>query len=82
MAADQIGAKKFVSPRQERIKVSELLDALEADYRLRGKHCPQFKSHLAHIHKHFASHRAVEIARNWWTPTSKAGWLMVRGLPA
>lgn len=61
VAADQIGAKKFVSPRQERIKVSELLDALEADYRLRGKHCPQFKSHLAHIHKHFASHRAVEI---------------------
>jgi len=36
VGADQIGAKAFVGPQQERVKISELLDALEADYKLRG----------------------------------------------
>ena len=30
VGADQIGAKAFVGPQQERVKISELLDALEA----------------------------------------------------
>jgi integrase len=61
VGADQIGAKRFVSPQQERIKVSALLDNLEADYRLRGKYTPQFKSHLAHIRKQFGDYRAIEV---------------------
>jgi integrase len=61
LGADRSGGKKFVGPAQRRIKVSELLDALEADYKLRGKGTPQFKSHLAHIRKHFGDMRAVEV---------------------
>jgi len=59
--ADQIGAKPFVGPQQERTNVSELLDALEADYKLRGKHSPQFKAHLKHIRDYFGNWRAVEV---------------------
>jgi integrase len=61
VGADRSGAKKFVGPEQKRIKVSEMLDNLEADYRLRGKCNPQFKSHLSHIRKHFGCMRAVEV---------------------
>lgn len=38
-----------------------MLDNLEADYRLRGKCNPQFKSHLSHIRNHFGCMRAVEV---------------------
>jgi integrase len=61
VGADQIGARTFVSPQQERIRVSELLDNLEADYKLRSKSNPQFRCHLAHIRKHFADMRAIEV---------------------
>ena len=59
--ADQIGAKPFVGPQQERIKVSDLLNALEADYRLRGKESPQFKAHLRSVRDYFGDWRAVEV---------------------
>jgi hypothetical protein len=39
--ADQVGARTFVGPQQERITVDKLLDSLEADYRLREKWNPQ-----------------------------------------
>jgi integrase len=55
------GGRKMITPRQQRITVSELLDNLESDYRLRGIASPQFKSHLTHIRKHFGDHRAVEV---------------------
>jgi integrase len=61
VGADQIGKAMFVGPQQERIKVGELLDALEADYRLRGKVSPQFKTRLKHIRGHFGGWRAVEV---------------------
>jgi integrase len=61
VGADQIGKAAFVGPQQERIKVDELLDALEADYRLRGKVSPQFKSRLKHIRGYFGRWRAVEV---------------------
>jgi hypothetical protein len=41
VGADQIGAKTFVGPQQERITMGELLDALSADYKLRDKSSPQ-----------------------------------------
>ncbi len=61
VGADQIGAKTFVGPQQERIRVSELLDSLEADYKLRGKDSPQFRAHLKHIRDCFGTWRAVEV---------------------
>lgn len=62
IGADQIGKAAFVGPQQERIKVSELLDALEEDYKLRGKDNPQFRSHLKPVRKYFARWRALEVS--------------------
>lgn len=59
--ADEIGARPFVGPQQQRITISELLDALEADYKLRGKDSPQFQSHLKVIRDHFGDWRAVNV---------------------
>jgi hypothetical protein len=61
VGADQIGAKAFVGAQQKRVKISELLDALEADYKLRGIASPQFRSHLTHIRQQFGFVRAVEL---------------------
>jgi hypothetical protein len=41
--------------------VSELLDALEKDYQLRGTASAQFKSHLKHVRNYFGLARALEI---------------------
>lgn len=61
VGADQIGAKPFIGPKQERMKVFELLSALEADYKLRGKDSPQFRAHLKHIREYFGAWRALEV---------------------
>ena len=61
VGADQIGAKPFIGPRQERMKISELLNALEADYKLRGKESPQFRAHLKHIREYFGAWRSIEV---------------------
>lgn len=61
VGADQIGAAAFVGPQQERMKVGTLLDALEEDYKLRGKDSPQFKSHMKHVRDYFEPWRAVEL---------------------
>jgi integrase len=60
--ADEIGAKPFVGPQQQRITISELLDALEADYKLRGKETPQFRAHLKPVREHFGDWRALEVS--------------------
>jgi integrase len=44
------------------MKVSKLLDALEEDYKLRGKDSPQFRSHLKHIRAYFGAWRAAEVS--------------------
>jgi integrase len=59
--ADEIGARPFVGPQQQRITVAELLDALGEDYKLRGKDNAQFKAHLKPIRAHFGDWRAVNI---------------------
>jgi integrase len=61
VGADQIGKAAFVGPQQERIKVSKLLDALEADYKLRDKDNPQFRTHLKHIRDYFGTWHAIEV---------------------
>ena len=55
VGADQIGAKAFVGPRQERIKIVELLDALEADYKLRGKNGMQARSNFKRVRLDFGA---------------------------
>ncbi len=62
VGADQINAKPFIGPQQERIRVSELLDALEADYQLRGKDSAQFKSNLKYTREYFGAWRAIEVS--------------------
>jgi integrase len=55
------GGKKMITPQQQRVTVSELLDNLERHYRLGGKCSPQFKSHVSHIRNHFGDMRAIEV---------------------
>jgi integrase len=61
IGADQIGAKAFVGPSQQRLLVGEILDALEADFKLRGKENPQLRSHLKTIRNYFGTWRALEV---------------------
>jgi hypothetical protein len=64
---DEIGAGRrgltlVTTPASKRVTVGELLDALEADYRLRGvKSSAQIKSHLKPVSAHFGDWRAVDI---------------------
>jgi integrase len=61
VGADQIGKATFVGPQQERIKINELLDALEADLRLRDKVSAQVRSQLKRVRESFGAWRAVEV---------------------
>jgi len=62
VGADQLGIKTFVGPQQQRLTVSDLLDALQADYELRDKASAQFKSHLKHIREYFGNVRALTVS--------------------
>ncbi len=63
VGAEQLGARPFVGPKQERITVGELLDALEKDYQLQEGHAPaQFASHLKPVRAFFADRRAVGVS--------------------
>ncbi len=62
VGADQIGAKPFGGPQQDRLVINQLLDALRADYELRGKLTPQFGSHLARIRDYFGAVRATALS--------------------
>jgi integrase len=61
VGADQIGAKAFVGPQQERVKISELLDALEADYKLRGKDSMQARSNFKRVRLDLGLRRACSL---------------------
>ena len=61
VGADKIGARRFISPSQENVKVADLLDALEADCRLRGIFSPQVQSKLKFLREHFRGWRALEV---------------------
>ena len=62
VGADQIGAKPFMGPQQERLTCNQLLDALKADYKLRGKLTPQFSSHLVRVREYFGLMRATVLS--------------------
>lgn len=58
---DQIGARKFVTPAQEKLLVSDLLDALASDYELRGKLSAPVRSHLKHLYDAFGDLSAMRL---------------------
>lgn len=59
--ADQIGAKQFVSPKQERNTVNDLLDNLKTDYTLRGKWGKKVESNIKPLRTQFGDWRAVDL---------------------
>src|SRR3990172_1555676 len=62
VGADSLGLKAFVGPRQDRLTVGDLLDALEADFRLRGlKSLKQTKGHLQIGRATLGDLRAVDV---------------------
>ena len=62
IGADRLGLKKFVGPKQDKVLVKEILDALEADYRLREvKSLPQVLAHMRPIREAFGHRRAVNV---------------------
>lgn len=62
LAAHRLGARRFQGPQQERVTVSQLLDALEQDYALKElASLRRLKSHLKHIRAFFGSDRAIEV---------------------
>jgi len=62
VGADLIGAKQFVGPAAERIKISELLDALKADYELRGKWSERTHSTFKKVREYFGLWKAVQVS--------------------
>jgi hypothetical protein len=61
VGADQIGAKKFIGPKHERVTVGDLLDALEINYKNRGKFRAQVASHFKTVRNAFGDRRAVDV---------------------
>jgi integrase len=61
-AAHQETGRPFVGPEQKRVRVSELLDALEKDCELRGLAAlDKLRSHLRSIRETFGDWRAVNV---------------------
>jgi integrase len=54
-------AKPFITQRERRRTISELLDALKADLEIRGKWSPQARTNVEHIRTAFGSMRAVHL---------------------
>jgi integrase len=59
---DRDGIKQFVGPKADRIKVSELLDALKSDYELRGKWSDRIDSMVKRVRAHFGDWKAAEVS--------------------
>jgi site-specific recombinase XerD len=62
VGADRLGVARFVGPKAERVLIGELLELLEADYRIRRvKAWASFQSHVKPVRAHFGLRRAVEV---------------------
>ena len=61
VGADLIGARTFTTPRASRLSVGELLEALKADFELRGKLSTQNASHLRRAVADFGGYLAVGL---------------------
>jgi integrase len=62
VAVHDTGIRPFQGPKQERVTVEELLDAVERDYEIHGRRSlPQLKSHLKHVRAFFGMDRALAV---------------------
>jgi len=59
--ADELGLRKFVAPKNHRLKIHDLLEALGRDYELRGKLTPKNKSNLRRAETAFGHVKAVTL---------------------
>ena len=59
--ADEIGARPFVTPKNQKLTVHDLLEALKANFELRGKLSAQNASHLRRADEDFGNHLAVGL---------------------
>jgi len=59
--ADLIGARSFVTPRASKLTIREMVEALRADFELRGKLSQQNGYHLGKVEKIFGDKRAVDL---------------------
>jgi hypothetical protein len=59
--ADEIGARPFTTPKATRLTLHDLLEALRADYVLRGKNSVQNLSHLKRADQDFGEYRAMAL---------------------
>lgn len=64
LGAEEMGLRPFIGPKQDRILMRELFDALVEDYRIRGKNTPDFISHLKPIREYFDDMKAVEVSED------------------
>jgi integrase len=56
------GGRRMITPQQQRVTVSELLDALQVDYKLRGKSGARLLSNVKPLEEHFGEYRAMELS--------------------
>jgi integrase len=63
VGADIIGAREFITPRNERLTVNEILDELVADYELREKLTPQILSHLKPVRAALGDRLAPKLTK-------------------
>ena len=61
VGADQLGIQKFTTPQVAKTAIHELIEALKADYELRGKASPQNLSVLKRVDTDFGAYRAVDL---------------------
>lgn len=63
IGADALGLKTFIAPRQDRLTVKDILDALESDFRLRGlKSLRQTLGHMNMVRNLLGDLRAVDVS--------------------
>lgn len=61
ITTERYGGPSFVGPEQRRLTISQLIDALEADCKLRGVQSPQWASHIKQVRAQFGHWRAVDL---------------------
>lgn len=64
IASEQHGGPAFIGPKQERVTVNDILDALETDFKLRDKWNYKTKSNMKPVRAYFGSWRAADVATN------------------
>jgi len=61
VGADQLGARKFVEPKSQRLTIADLLEGLRSDFELRGKLDVPSKGKLARAVTDFGHYRALSL---------------------